>query len=157
MSSKQQQLDFGILTFNFAVINILLPIIIGGFIYLIRPGSVLMFEWFKSIGIPGDWIVVLRNHLIIVTGTLPDWVGNYLPDALWMYSFSCFIGGLWYKKSRLFEVFWFSVVMTVGIGFEIAQLFQFIPGTFDVIDIITYLIAAYISRIVIGYTGRFYI
>ena len=47
--------------------------------------------------------------------------------------------------------------MTVGIGFEIAQLFQFIPGTFDVIDIITYLIAAYISRIVIGYTGRFYI
>lgn len=152
MILKHQHLDFGILSFKFVVINIFLPIIIGSVIYLIRPGNIIIFDWLSFIGISDEWIFVLRNHLIIVIGTLPDWIGNYLPDALWMYSLSCFIGGLWYKKSRIFEIIWFFVVMTIGGGFEIAQSFQFVPGTFDYLDLLTYFIAYCISKIVIDYT-----
>lgn len=123
MEKKQKIINSGILIF--------LPILFGGLIYvLFRSTKLLMFRWFEFVG-----IMPLILHLRIHHVTLPGWVLFSLPDALWVYSLTLFVGILWYNgnKKRLLIIFLFS--LACGAGTECAQYFHLIPGYFDIIDL----------------------
>ena len=92
-----------------------LTLIIGGLIYILfRTDSLVMFKWFAALSLDKP-IEYLRDSTLTVKNHLPDWFLFSLPDGLWIFSY---------------------------ITFELGQLFNIVPGTFDAIDLIFYIAGA---------------
>ena len=114
----------------------ILPVFLGGLIYLTyRVDSLLMFNWFKIIGL-NDLVHFLRTDNILQNWTIPNWVKFSLPDALWLFSFTYIIILLWDFKITRQSAFWIFIAPTVGLFSEIGQLIGIIPGTFDKVDLL---------------------
>lgn len=114
----------------------ILPVFLGGLIYLTyRVDSLLMFNWFKIIGL-NDLVNFLRTDNILQNLTIPNWVKFSLPDALWLFSFTYIIILLWDFKITRQSAFWIFIAPTVGLFSEIGQLIGIIPGTFDKVDLL---------------------
>ncbi len=93
-----------------SVANIIFPLIVGSIIYYL-----------------------FQKGIII-----PSLIKNYLPDTLWFYSFTFSI--LLLKQYYLVSKWVFITFIVTPLLFEFFQNFGFIPGTFDVLDIIVYYI-----------------
>lgn len=116
----------------------------GGMVYvLFRPMSLLMFEWFDSVGL----LRFIWRMRIDTTLLLPNWIEYSLPDGLWIFSYSLFIGCIW--NFRLNKSFPFLLLLPlISVIDEILQMFHVVPGTFDVWDICAYILASVLG---IGY------
>lgn len=124
-----------------AILQIYLPLIIGGFIYLgFRSTSLLMFKYFKFLGMQ-QAIEKLRVFVNPLSDGLPEWVIFSLPDGLWTFAFVAYIlqvnGG---RPSN-----WLALPVIFSIGVELAQMTQYVPGTFDYIDLIISILALALS------------
>lgn len=64
---------------------------------------------------------------------------NQLPDGLWAYAFISCILIIW---NRQINLFWIITAFLISILFEIFQYLQFITGTGDLWDMLTYFLAA---------------
>jgi hypothetical protein len=53
--------------------------------------NMLMFEWFDSVGL----LKFICRMRIETTFLLPNWVEYSLPDGLWIFSYSLYIGSIW--------------------------------------------------------------
>ena len=63
----------------------ILPVIVGGLIYLTyRTDSLLMLGWFNNIGL-SDTVDFLRSNQHLQNLTIPNWIKFSLPDALWLF------------------------------------------------------------------------
>ena len=63
-----------------------------------------------------------------------------LPDGLWAMSYTMLIFHL--RNDKTFKtLIWSILIPVIGILSEIGQLYYLIPGTFDIIDLIMYIIA----------------
>lgn len=119
-----------------------LPVIVGGLIYLTyRTGTLIMFGWFKKIGLK-DTIEFLRSNQLLQSLIIPNWVKFSLPDALWLFSFTYVTLFIWDNTMNKQSIFWIFLAPFIGIFSEAGQLIGIIPGTFDKIDLILLLIAA---------------
>lgn len=119
-----------------------LPVIVGGLIYLTyRTDTLIMFGWFKKIGLK-DTIEFLRSNQLLQSLIIPNWVKFSLPDALWLFSFTYVTLFIWDNKMSKQSIFWIFLAPFIGIFSEAGQLIGIIPGTFDKIDLILLLIAA---------------
>jgi hypothetical protein len=72
-----------------------------------------------------------------------------LPDGLWMLAFITLILWIWDFKLHSGSVPWLILSVGTGLLFEIFQGVQLVPGTFDLIDIATMLIAALVPLILV--------
>lgn len=115
---------------NTVFIHVLLPLLIGGLIYvLFRNESLIMFKWFDNLGLL-EQIKGLRAVLNPMKSILPNWVYYSLADGLWTYAFvSAYL--IYYKVD-----YWLLLPFVLSIGVEILQYFQLFQGTFDVIDLL---------------------
>jgi len=122
------------------LLNIISPLIIGSFIYLfIESERLIIFRYIKdnhffnfNFGI--NEISFVSNSLI--EGFLKN-LRNYVPDALWFYSLMSFLLFVWKKTTLL----WKTHILIISLLFlpiivEFSQLLNFLPGTFDIFDII---------------------
>lgn len=116
----------------------------GGMVYvLFRPMNMLMFEWFDSVGL----LKFICRMRIETTFLLPNWVEYSLPDGLWIFSYSLYIGSIW--NFRLNKSVPFLILLPfISIIDEFLQIFNLVPGTFDVLDICAYILASVLG---IGY------
>jgi hypothetical protein len=73
-----------------------------------------------------------------VKWTVPAFVRNYFPDALWAYAFISVMLLIWNREIR---VFWIMVVFVFSAIFELLQYFHKIAGTGDLLDVVTYYLA----------------
>lgn len=122
-----------------------LPVLLGGLIYLTyRADTLLMFIWFKYIGLTG-FINFLRTDNLLQNLTIPNWVKFSLPDALWLFSFTYSILLLWDFKLNRQSVIWIFLAPTVGLFSELGQLVGAIRGTFDNVDLLLLLLATILS------------
>ncbi len=123
-----------------ALIHVLIPLLIGGLIYLLfRNESLIMFTWFDNLGLL-EQIKELRAILNPVKSILPNWIYYSLADGLWTYAFvSAYL--IYYKID-----YWLLLPFLLSIGVEVLQYFQLFQGTFDMIDLLC---------CIIGYTLPF--
>lgn len=118
------------------LLNVILPIVLGGIIYLSwRKDSLYMFHWFKYSGL-NDAILCLRETFFPLKDYLPTIVLYSLPDAVWVYSFSFFMIWLWKDGPKPELIFWGSIGAILGIGGEFGQLFGIVRGTYDFVDLL---------------------
>lgn len=64
-----------------------------------------------------------------------------LPDGLWLYSLLVTLKIVWNKQLLTKGRYWIYAIISFAILSEFAQKLKIIPGTFDYLDILAYLIA----------------
>ena len=62
-----------------------------------------------------------------------------MPGGLWAMSYTLLIFHI-RKDKTLKTIIWSIVIPIVGIASEISQFYQLIPGTFDLMDLIMYIV-----------------
>ena len=115
---------------------------------LFRPTNLLMFNMLDSIG-----LMDLVNSIRPNRSDIPEWIIYSLPDGLWLFSYCLFIGCIWnFELKRCFCVL--MILPIYAILHEIGQNAHFVSGTFDLIDLATYLIAFVLGLLYIIYNKK---
>ena len=122
---------------------------IGGSIYLLfRPKTLLMFKWVESLGLNG-YIDRLRD--VVSNITLNHITLYSLPDGLWLASYIMVVNTVISKNNKYNLLFWSFLLPFIAIVFELLQLPGFIPGVFDIFDLVCYTIPLIIYLIYLKY------
>ncbi|WP_374075176.1 hypothetical protein [Bdellovibrio bacteriovorus] len=129
---------------------------LGAFIYVaFRPLNLLVFSALHAVGFMRlVWYVRNESHLI--RGIVPDWMVYCAPNGLWMFAYVSFISLPWAGKFSVGSVSWCLVLIFISVVSEYLQLYQIIPGTFDVLDIIFYMAGAAVGGFFAFHGGKFW-
>ena len=110
---------------------------LGGYIYLAyRSTSLNMFGWFKTFGL-FNIVSHIRKHSDDTS--LCYFVLYCLPDALWTTSYIIISDTIWQNNKRM-QYIWASILPIIGLTSEIFQKTGIIHGTFDILDMLCYII-----------------
>ena len=113
---------------------------IGTLIYLLfRVSTLKVFSWLNFLGI--DFVNNdLRKKSINYMPKIPDWFIFSLPDGIWIFSYVLVMIAIWNFTLNKKSIFWMTIIPLVAIFSEIFQIFDFIPGTFDFVDLSFYIL-----------------
>lgn len=121
---------------------------LGILIYLFfRTESLKFFSWLKIIGI-NFLNTNLRKATFQFAKFLPDWFLFSLPDGLWIFSYVCLMLYIWKNNISKHNLFWISIIPLIAIFSEIAQIFHLVRGTFDINDLLFYLLGFFLPFII---------
>lgn len=116
------------------VINIVLPLILGLFIYLTKAERTYL----------SDFLSAFQSGLPIIN--YPEIVRNYACDFMWAYSLSfCLRLSLGNTLKVKYNLSVITLTSTVAIVMEAIQLIQIVPGVFDPWDMLVELVAITIA------------
>lgn len=122
----------------FKMVVALISLTLGGLAYVIfRPKSLVMFDWFEQMGIM-PFVNQLRQEYGSIT--LNDFWLNSVPAGLWLFSYLYVIDSIWQQKNLLYKYFLYLLPFA-AIASEFLQLTSLVPGTFDIVDVLCYLLA----------------
>jgi len=114
-------------------------LIIGIGIYLFfRSLNILFFELIPKQSFFG--MIYKPLHPSVLTNII---IYN-LPDMFWLLSGIFLLRFIWFDKKKIQKVYIFSFY-GIALFFEILQLYNFIPGTFDLMDLIFMSIGAFVE------------
>ena len=120
----------------------------GSLIYILfRSSSLKMFIWFERINIL-DVIENIRNFTFIYSNNLPNFILYSLPDGLWLFSYVSLVLYLWKNELKSENLFWVFSIPLISIISELGQIFKIIPGTFDIIDLLMYVLGTILPFII---------
>ncbi len=103
----------------------------GVIIYLLwRDQQLLIHRVIHACGLQPT-IEMLRNSVAEIE--LPEWIRFALPDGLWSMSYILMIDAI-VKRDYLLT----AVIPTLGILSELMQCLGWLPGTFDIADLLAY-------------------
>lgn len=121
----------------------ILTLILGGFIYIsFRAESLTMFKWFATASLDAP-IARLRAITLTLTPNLPNWFLYSLPDGIWVFSYISLMLLIWKNKINQENIVYIFSLPLIAILSEIGQLFKIVPGTFDTIDILFYILGTF--------------
>lgn len=136
---------------GFQYILSFIPLIIGGLLYITyRPLGLKMFNWFRLIGIEK---LILEFREVFSLYTPSDFFIYNLPYGLWSFSLSILLIMIWEFKLKKSLLLYLTISLFIVIGPELLQYFNTIPGTFDLIDILTNSVC-FLSPIFVFYFGN---
>lgn len=107
-----------------------------------------MFKWVESLGLNG-YIDRLRDMVSNIT--LNHITLYSLPDGLWLASYIMVVNTIISKNNKYNLLFWSFLLPFIAIVFELLQLPGFIPGVFDIFDLVCYTIPLIIYLIYLKY------
>jgi hypothetical protein len=67
---------------------------------------------------------------------IPEWVKFSLPDGLLMLALGLTIASIWSFRWQNPSVVWYGIAWVSGFLFEILQIIETVPGTFDWLDML---------------------
>jgi len=117
------------------------PLFLGLLLYAyVGQHNLILYDWFNlDIGFPKN---------IILVEEFPSWVINYLPDCLWAFSFTSLLFCIWQNESLRIKITLLNIPFLTGCIFELGQKYHLINGTFDLKDILTYIVGIALSRLI---------
>jgi hypothetical protein len=98
------------------------------------------------------WVdILLPLNLNSISHLLGDqsFILYNLPDGLWMVSFMLLLTLLWSGKSRLHLLWWLIVTLLIGLSMEVMQYYNWLSGTFDLWDMLTYIVIFFFLSIIL--------
>ena len=110
-----------------------------------------MFDWFEAMHLT-EYINKIRLFVSVHEIILPSWILYSFPDGAWVWSMTSFQIGVWNKIEDFQSGFWILLGGALGCGGELGQVLGFVPGTFDVIDMVCMLIATVCPYYLLGNT-----
>ena len=131
-----------------SIISLLL-LVLGGMIYILfRPKTLLMFSWFESLGLSG---IIDKARENVSCYQLDNITLYNLPNGLWMASYIIVVSTIIPKEQKNNLLFWSLILPIISVVFEFLQIFNIIPGVFDIYDIVFYLLPLLIYLIYLKY------
>ena len=123
----------------------LIFLLIGSYLYLkFRSETLLMFKWAKNLGL--DSIVSsIRGSFESLNSDRMKYIIFSAPYGLWVISFCCFIGAIWHKDSSLSAIILRLIVPVIAVSSELLQFVGFLPGTFDINDLLVLIVSTIIG------------
>lgn len=138
MAKKTQIKEIKILAIILSVVSLLA----GGWLYLLfRSKTLLMFKWMEELRLL-DLINNMRAE--VSSDEIPQFVIYALPDGLWVFSYILIVSAVWdfhFKASVCYVL----IIPTIALLSEFGQIFDIVPGTFDIADIASYFIATFLG------------
>ena len=123
----------------------LIFLLIGSYLYLkFRSETLLMFKWAKNLGL--DFIVSsIRGSFESLNSDRMKYIIFSAPYGLWVISFCCFIGAIWHKDSSFSAIILRLIVPVIAVSSELLQFVGFLPGTFDINDLLVLIVSTIIG------------
>jgi hypothetical protein len=109
---------------------------------LFRNANMLLFEWFFK----PAWLDAFYIPLDTKGNVVLSFLIYNVPDGLWLLSGILFMRALWWKNEKWRKVY-VIVFCLIAILFEIVQLFDNAPGTFDIVDLVLLVSIAFVEGI----------
>jgi hypothetical protein len=109
--------------------------------YLLRNGDMLIYQWFAFL--PRNTAVIPLSHSSVLT----DFARYNLSDGLWLLSGLLFLRALWHEQPKTCLIYRLCF-LCLALLLEILQVFDGVPGTFDILDVITMASIALVESIV---------
>ena len=133
---------------NKKIAHVIIPILIGSFIYLVyRSETLIMFDWANTLGV-SDLTSNIRKFSLFNT-QIPLWIKYSLPDGLWVYSLTSIMIIIWKDVRGKGKYYWITSSIIIALIIEFGQYLKFIPGTYDIVDIILCLISFSLSFLIL--------
>jgi hypothetical protein len=111
-------------------------LIIGGLIYIkYRSESLLMFDWFRGLGLT-EYIEYFRNN--DKTPNVYGWVKYNMPAGLWLFAYMYLIDSIWGKDNNIIYQCFLYILPFIAIISELMQYVGIVPGTYDYMDLLSY-------------------
>ena len=121
---------------------------IGSYLYLkFRSETLLMFKWADILGLDFIMSSIRRSFEGFNLYQMNYFVFS-APYGLWVISFCCFIGAIWHKDSSVSAIIWRLFVPVIAISSEILQFVGFLPGTYDINDLLVLFVSTIIGLII---------
>lgn len=118
----------------------LVSLLLGGIIYIIfRSKNLKMFDWLDLIGIK-NLFDKIRFSFQDNVFEIPKWIIFSLPDGLWTFSYICLTLYIWESEITRTSIVWITIVPLIAIISEIGQLYGLVSGTYDIMDLLFYII-----------------
>lgn len=115
----------------------MMMLLMGGMTYLLfRPQTLLMFHVTDAIGLSAA-INSMREG---ISSQLPEFIIYNLPGALWATAYILTTEYFLYRQSVKTRILVAGIIPVIGAVSELLQLTGLLPGTFDVADLLCYLI-----------------
>jgi hypothetical protein len=131
------------------ILHVIFPIFVGVILYIVFSSTNLIFYKWVQIEHFENALFSIRESTSKIRELLPIWVINFLPDALWSYSFTSSLVICWNCNHNYKVIFLLFFPFFTGIIIEIMQFEKIIPGTADYYDIIAYLFGIILSLIIL--------
>lgn len=120
----------------------IISLLIGGIIYILfRSERLKMFDWFDLIGIKNLFDIIRLSFQDNVF-EIPKWIIFSLPDGLWTFSYICLTLYVWKSEISRTSIIWITIIPLLAIISEIGQLYGLVSGTYDIMDLLFYIIGA---------------
>jgi hypothetical protein len=107
-----------------------------------------MFRWATALHLL-PFINVVRFHSRELEPFIPAWFVYSLPFALWIISYMLFVRAIWFGHKSIARNFWFWPVPLISIATELGQYSRHVPGTFDIFDVLTIILATLLALSII--------
>jgi hypothetical protein len=118
------------------MIHVVGPVAAGAAIYLLfRTPHLLVFSWTRAAGLAG-MLASARHSLSPVAAAMPEWMLYSAPDGLWVYALTAAMLAVWRGDRSPGRYPWIAAGVVLGAGGELGQLAGFVPGTFDIADLL---------------------
>ena len=122
-----------------------LCLIVGGGIYLIfRPRTLYMFSYIPCQIM--EWLDTTKHFFQF--GENLDFVIYNLPAGLWTISYLILMQLIMTNARDISRILWIYSLPLFCTLVEILQLCKFVPGTFDILDIVVYIIPIIFSILI---------
>ena len=79
--------------------------------------------------------------------SIPSVLVSSGPDFLWLLSGICVLRGLWYNERKMQKLY-LTIFYIIAAGYNIGQYIGVIPGTFDLIDVLSMSSVALAERVI---------
>lgn len=111
-------------------------LMVGCCIYLLfRSKTLNIYHWCSVLGL-SDTIDNYRQ--ITMLWNIPDFIRFSIPDGLYCTAYLVLMDIVWGDDSRWIKYLVLGIIPVVTIGSELLQYIGWVPGTFDVSDLICY-------------------
>ncbi len=120
-------------------LHVVVPVVLGGLLYgAFRSQDHLLFAWADGLALTPA-MTWLRT---VAADFRPDstWLLYSLPDGLWLYAFAFFMTSTW-REAGIEARLWRFLPLALALGSEAAQGLHLLQGTFDMVDVATYIVA----------------
>jgi hypothetical protein len=93
----------------------------------------MMFRWSEELRL-SQFILSARSSAAVQSVRLPDWALYSLPNALWVLALVSAAGLLWRGTEQTWLTIAVATAACLGVGGEVAQGLELLPGTFSMTD-----------------------
>jgi hypothetical protein len=130
-------------------------LLIGGLIYILfRTTTLKMFGWYDRLGLSNS-ISNLRDYSEPLIKDIPNWFMYSLPDGLWIFSYISLMLYIWKNSISRNSAIWIFIIPFIAIISEFGQLFKLVPGTFDIIDLLFYVLGIFLPLLIFNNSLNF--